>query len=89
MRPRTDESAGNAPGARIGVVVGRKNLPRAVDRNTVKRIVREAFRQQRVTLPSRDMVFRLRQRLVKVPRAQWTADVAEAVRALIDHARKG
>ena len=88
MRPRADELVDRAPGARLGVVVGRKNLPRAVDRNTVKRIVREAFRQERMAMPPRDMLFRLRQRLTQVPRVQWKVDVAEAVRALIDHARR-
>lgn len=88
MRLRADAFVDKAPGARLGVVVGRKNLPRAVDRNTVKRIIREAFRQQRMAMPPRDMLFRLRQRLTQVPRGQWKVDVAEAVRALLDHARR-
>ena len=31
--------------ARLGMAVSKKNLPRAVDRNRVKRIIRESFRQ--------------------------------------------
>ena len=70
-------------GARIGIVVGRKNLSRAVDRNALKRIVREAFRSQRAQLPSRDLLFRLRQRLKGVPRDVWKADVIKAVNELL------
>lgn len=30
---------------RLGMVVGKKNTPRAVDRNTIKRRIRESFRR--------------------------------------------
>ena len=45
--------------ARLGVVVGKKLLKRAVDRNKVKRIIREQFRMQRPSLPVCDLVVRL------------------------------
>lgn len=45
--------------ARLGVVVGKKLLKRAVDRNRVKRIIREQFRFQRASLPACDLVVRL------------------------------
>ena len=70
-------------GARLGVVVGRKNLPRAVDRNTVKRIVREAFRLQRAELLPRDMLVRLRQRLAGRPPTEWKLEVATAIKFLL------
>jgi ribonuclease P protein component len=73
-------------GARIGIVVGRKNLSRAVDRNALKRIVREAFRARRSELPPRDLLFRLRQRLSGLPRSEWKATVTEAVNSLLSHA---
>lgn len=44
--------------ARIGIVVPKKVLPRAVDRNYAKRVVREVFRTQR--LPDLDVVVRVR-----------------------------
>jgi ribonuclease P protein component len=50
--------AGNTE-ARLGLVVGKKLLKRAVDRNTVKRIVREQFRHCRAGLPAVDLVVRL------------------------------
>lgn len=43
--------------ARLGVVAGKRFAPRAVTRNTVKRIARELFRQMR--LPPADLVLRL------------------------------
>ena len=82
VRDRTDVDA--AAGARIGIVVGRKNLPRAVDRNALKRIVREAFRDQRSELPPRDMLIRLRQCIGGLPRDEWRVEVAKVVRVLLD-----
>ena len=45
--------------ARLGLVVGKKQLKRAVDRNRLKRIVREQFRLRRAALPAYDLVVRL------------------------------
>jgi ribonuclease P protein component len=80
--------AGNTgEGARLGIVVGKKNLPGAADRNTVKRIVREAFRERRRELPSWDIMIRLRQSLKGQLRAAWKLRVAVAVKALLANAR--
>lgn len=54
-QPRPDGSAD----ARLGVVVGKKLLKRAVDRNRLKRIVREQFRRVRKDLPAVDLIVRL------------------------------
>lgn len=45
--------------ARLGMIVAKRFAARAVTRNTIKRVIREAFRQQRPLLPPRDFVFRL------------------------------
>lgn len=45
--------------SRLGLVVGKKQLKRAVDRNLVKRVVREQFRRQREVLPAWDLIVRL------------------------------
>ena len=42
--------------ARLGLVVGKKLLKRSVDRNRLKRIVREQFRCMRPDLPPCDFV---------------------------------
>ncbi|HEY6772821.1 MAG TPA: ribonuclease P protein component [Oxalicibacterium sp.] len=47
------------PNARLGVVVAKRLAPRAVTRNTIKRMTRELFRQ--AALPSIDCVVRLSQ----------------------------
>jgi ribonuclease P protein component len=45
--------------ARLGVIVGRRWAPRAVDRNRVKRLVRESFRQHAGRLGSIDVIVQL------------------------------
>lgn len=44
------------PQARLGITVSRKVSPRAVQRNRIKRQVRESFRQHRLTLCGVDLV---------------------------------
>jgi ribonuclease P protein component len=44
---------------RLGMVVAKRLLARAVDRNRVKRCIRENFRQMRPELPACDFVVRL------------------------------
>jgi len=46
--------------ARLGIVTSKKVAPRAVDRNRVKRIVREAFRIWRDRLRGLDVLVRMR-----------------------------
>lgn len=45
------------PHARLGVVVAKRFAPRAVTRNTIKRVTRELFRQ--TAMPSIDCIVRL------------------------------
>jgi ribonuclease P protein component len=70
-------------GARLGVVVSRRFLPRAVDRNTLKRIVREAFRARSSELPDADVLIRLRQSLKGRSVADWRGDVGTAAGNLL------
>ncbi|TAN25792.1 MAG: ribonuclease P protein component [Castellaniella sp.] len=49
----------NGGGARLGLIVPKRQVPLAVGRNTIKRVVREAFRVRRASLPDGDWVFRL------------------------------
>jgi ribonuclease P protein component len=42
--------------SRIGIIVGKKSAPRAVDRNRIKRMVREAFRNNRQCFGGADLV---------------------------------
>ncbi len=45
--------------ARLGMIIAKRLLPRAVDRNRVKRCVRESFRLTLPQLPACDFVVRL------------------------------
>jgi len=45
---------------RVGFVIGKKQLTGAVERNYLRRLLREAVRQRRPGLDSFDIVFRLR-----------------------------
>jgi len=51
--------------ARLGLVVGKKNIPTAVGRNRVKRLVRETFRQTDFPL-SLDIIFLARRDIDKL-----------------------
>jgi len=41
---------------RIGLIIAKRHVKRAVDRNRIKRQVRESFRHRRDQLPSLDIV---------------------------------
>ncbi|MBK6971974.1 MAG: ribonuclease P protein component [Sterolibacteriaceae bacterium] len=61
--------------ARLGVVVGKKLMGRAVDRNLVRRQAREAFRTVRVYLPAFDMVLRLSAGLGRMEKPAVRAEI--------------
>jgi len=64
---------------RTGFVIGRKALPRAVDRNRVRRMLRGALRQAQPAIAGQDVVVRLKR---GAPRTEFRQIVAEAVRLL-------
>ena len=46
--------------ARLGIVVGKRVMSRAVDRNRAKRLIREVFRHEAQNLGSLDIVIRVK-----------------------------
>jgi len=66
--------------ARLGLAVGRKASPRAVARNRIKRIVRDAFR--RTPLPSMDFVVVARSGCGRVDSEALRKDLLVALEAL-------
>lgn len=46
----------NTPFPRLGLVIAKKNIAKAVARNRVKRIIRESFRHNQGLLPALDIV---------------------------------
>jgi len=67
--------------ARIGIITSRKAAPRAVDRNRVKRMVREVFRGCRGRLDGLDVVVRLKR---CPPRGSGTQARTELLRLLAE-----
>jgi ribonuclease P protein component len=72
--------AGSPGGARIGLIIPKRLVRRAVMRNLLKRLVREAFRQTSGSLPAVDAVLRL----VKPP-LPATGKVDQAMRQVWRH----
>ena len=61
--------------ARLGLAVGVRAAGNAVNRNRVKRVVREAFRHIRQELPAVDLVVNARPAAGKASNADMTASV--------------
>lgn len=55
----SDDLRTKAYGARLGLIVPKRLVKRAVLRNLLKRLAREAFRQSQASLPPLDFVLRL------------------------------
>ena len=72
-------AADEIAGARLGLVVAKRFLKRSVDRNLIRRLVRENFRILRNRLPSRDLVLRLANKPVPLDRRA----LAEEIRGLL------
>ena len=68
--------------ARLGLVVGKKLLKRSVDRNRLKRILREQFRCMRPDLPSCDFVVRLAVKPGKLDRKLVVSDFVSLLNKL-------
>jgi ribonuclease P protein component len=70
--------AARVPG-RVGFVIGKKALPLAVDRNRVRRMLREAMSKARPAAEAYDVIVRLKR---SCPRAEFRRVAAEASRLL-------
>jgi len=57
---------------RLGLVVAKKHLRNAVDRNRIKRVARETFRCAQGTLDSLDVIFLARQGINGLSRREQT-----------------
>ena len=58
------------PVARLGLIMAKRFAHHASTRNALKRVVREAFRHQRLLLPSADYVVKLNRRIQDISLTQ-------------------
>ena len=52
---------------RLGMVVAKKNVSKSVERNRIKRLIRESFRHARLQLPGLDIIVLIRKGLDNLP----------------------
>ena len=67
------------PCGRVGFVIGKKALPRAVDRNRVRRMLRVVLREARPAISGLDVIVRVKR---GAPRTIFPSIVVEAKRML-------
>lgn len=67
---------------RLGLVVAKKKVRRSVDRNRLKRVVRDSFRLHQTALPAVDVIFMARNDLATLASADLHAALAQAWKRL-------
>jgi ribonuclease P protein component len=67
----------------MGQAVSRRVSRRAVDRNRIKRIVRESYRHVRAELPSLDILLIARTSAVQAPNAELRDDLSRLWKKLL------
>ena len=60
----------NQQPSKLGLAVAKKQIPLAVDRNRIKRLVRESFRSHHNKLDSIDVVVMVRKKVLKIDNLQ-------------------
>lgn len=68
-------AAGPAGLSRLGLSVPKRQAPRAVDRNRLKRLAREAFRQHAARDRGLDLVFTVREKFTRQGEAPWRVEL--------------
>lgn len=74
--------------ARLGLVIAKRYAVRAVTRNAIKRVIREAFRLRRHELPQCDYVFRLHSKVGPLTLTELKKLVRSEVDVLLDRAAR-
>lgn len=69
--------------ARLGLAISKRVSKRAVERNRIKRLLRESFRRVRQQLPAVDMMVMAREQAAGVPGPQLLAELDELWKKLL------
>lgn len=77
--------AANAAGTvgRVGFVIGKQQLARAVDRNYLRRVLREAVRRRRPSVGRFDLILRLRAPCERAAMRKLKREAGELLDALV------
>ena len=73
---------------RLGFAIARKQIPKAVQRNALKRLFLESFRRNRPKLPSRDMVIMVRREILALDRDRIRAQLDQHWNSIIESCDK-
>ncbi len=71
------------PRGRVGLIVGKKALPLAVDRNRIRRMLRESLREARPGIEAYDVILRLKRGCPRIEYPRVAADAAALIALLI------
>jgi ribonuclease P protein component len=82
-------SSNDKHGARLGMAVAVRTAGNAVERNRIRRIVRESFRLHQHVLPAVDIVVSARPQARGAPGAQLHASLAAMWQTIIEHKSAG
>ncbi len=80
--------ASNVSRPRLGLVIAKKNIAKAVERNRVKRIFRESFRHNQSLLPALDIVILARSGLGSLDNTQVHKNIERLWQELINKTRR-
>jgi ribonuclease P protein component len=75
--------------ARLGLAISKRVSKRAVDRNRIKRLIRESFRRARPTLPPVDLMVMARDQACTLPGSVLLAELDSLWRKLPPLKREG
>jgi len=78
----------NEPGHRLGLVIAKKNVRLAVQRNRVKRMAREFFRHLPDSQPNMDVVLLARRGMDQLDNAELSTILQQQWQKLVHHASK-
>ena len=78
----------NEPGHRLGLVIAKKNVRLAVQRNRIKRVAREVFRNLPQSEPPLDVILLARRGLDQLDNAELSSILRQQWQKLVRHASK-